>query len=419
MICGILLAALAHTIQPPPSRPPTGQQGGRDTIQDTWTLHAERVYTSTGEVLKNAIVQVEDGKITAIRAGRSRPRGALGIHAISAGMLDLSARVNTGITSVEQTSEVQPHLAVSQSVDLYDDAWERLARSGLTTVLISPFDRNVIGGRAVALKTAGPRELEARRVETRPVIRGAIGSEPSSGNHAAFGRPTDFYSRRPTTRMGVEWEWRKAFFDAVSAERLPEREFPGAAELRAALKGERLLMIQAWATQDIRTAVYLKEEMMREGFGELDLIIDAAAEAWKEPQLLVRTGTAVVLPPFSGSGRTGPERAFMAWNTAKLLVDDGVTVCLSSHGARSPAAHLDKQAGFAMRGGLTFEEALAAVTINPARVLGVEKRLGSVEIGKDADLVLWNGQPFEPTTRIVGVLVDGELVVDPRPANER
>ena len=72
------------------------------------------------------------------------------------------------------------------------------------------------------------------------------------------------------------------------------------------------------------------------------------------------------------------------------------------------------QAGYAMRGGLSFEAALAAVTIQPARMIGVEDRVGSLEVGKDADLVLWNGPPFEPSSRVVGVLLEGELVVDPR-----
>ena len=75
---------------------------------------------------------------------------------------------------------------------------------------------------------------------------------------------------------------------------------------------------------------------------------------------------------------------------------------------------LGRQAGFAMRGGLPFDAALAAVTINPARMMGVDDRVGSIEVGKDADLVLWNGTPFEPTSAIIGVLLDGVLVVDPR-----
>lgn len=414
-LAALALAAATPALPAEDPAPRAEDVAQEPAAADSLTIHAERVYTTGGEVMTDAVVEVSGGKIAGVRPGRSAPRDAVRAAAVTAGMIDLSARLNTRFYSVEQAVEVQPHLDVADSLDLYDPEWRRVARTGVTTVLVNPFDRNVIGGHGAVLKTAGQDDLGARLVEgAKTVIRGAIGTEPSAGNHPAFRRPTDFYSRRPTTRMGVEWEWRKAFFDAVAAQRLPEREFPGADELRAALAGERLLMIQAWATQDIRTAVYLKEEMVREGFGELDLVIDAAAEAWREPALLARSSTAVVLPPFDDDGRVGPDDAFLPWNAARVLVDAGVTVCLSSHGSTGAESTLDRQAGLAMRGGLSFEQALAAVTTDPARILGVEDRVGTVEAGKDADLVLWNGRPFEPTSRVIGVVVGGELVLDPR-----
>ena len=151
----------------------------------------------------------------------------------------------------------------------------------------------------------------------------------------------------------------------------------------------------------------------KEGFGNLDLVIDAAAEAWREPHFLTRTGTTIVLPPFSASGRAS-DGAFMAWTKSVALAGEGVRVCLSSHGAGPASARLDRQAGFAIRAGMTFDQALAAVTTNPAAVLGLTERVGTVEVGKDADLCLWSGKPFEATSRVVGVLVQGELASDPR-----
>ncbi|MCP3919940.1 MAG: amidohydrolase family protein [bacterium] len=381
--------------------------------ENDWTVHAKRVYTGSGDVVENAIVRVTDGKVAAILPGRSAPQNSLSVEAVTAGMIDASVRINAGVWSVEQSTEVQPQRSVADSIDVFDYRWLRAARSGVTTVYIAPLDRNVVGGTGVAMKTAGADSVDGRRLESKPIVRGAIGTDPSGGNSAAFGRPTSFFNRRPTTRMGVEWEWRKAFYDAVAAQRLPERDFEGADVMRDILAGKVRLCIQAWATQDIRTAVFLKEEMMREGFGEIDLVIDAAAEAWKEPQLLVRTKTSVILPPHPGSGRAR-DGAFMSINTAKVLVDAGVPVALSSHGARDAGERLAAQAGLAMRGGLTLEQALAAVTTTPARILGIEGRVGTVEVGKDADLVLWSGTPFEATARVSGVLVDGVLVHDPR-----
>ncbi len=377
-------------------------------------LFADVLYTGTGSDLQGALVTVAGGKITAIAGGVEPPEGALRVAAITAGMIDMSARITRGLDSIEQTSEVTPHLRVADSLDLFDRAFERQLRQGVTTVMVSPPDRNVIGGLAVVLKTGGEPTIDARLVKADAVLRGAWGNEPSAGNRPASGRPTNVYARRPTTRMGVEWEWRKAYFDAAQSKRNPALAYPGHEVVLATLRGELPVFAQAWTTQDIRTAVFLAEEMKREGFGELRLIVDAAAEAWKEPHLLVRSKTAVVLPPFPAFGRTG-DGAFMAWDVAKELVELGVPVALSSHASPDPDATLALQASYAQRGGLSFQHALAAVTRVPAELLGIADRVGTVAIGKDADLVLWNGTPFEFTTNVIGVLLEGELVVDPRP----
>ncbi|MBI5363561.1 MAG: amidohydrolase family protein [Planctomycetes bacterium] len=381
-----------------------------------WTVRATKIYTSTGRTIDKGVVIVNNGKISAVTPGSDEGDASteLRVYAVTAGLIDASARIGVSMDAVEQSREVAPEVRVASAVDLFSPAWERQVECGVTTVLVNPPDRDVIGGLGVVLKTAGDNAIAKRTLKPDAVLRGAMGSDPSQGNHPAFGRPTDFYSRRPTTRMGVEWEWRKAFFDTAQSKQDASKKFPGVERLEEVLAGKLTLSIQAWTTQDIRTAVFLKEEIEREGFGKPRLFIDAAAEAWKEPQLLARSKTPVVLPPFPVGGRTD-DGAFMAWNVAQLLQEQGIVVALSAHGNSELDGRLAMQAGYAMRGGLSFDEALAAVTINPARLLGVEDRVGSLEVGKDADLVLWNGEPFEPTARVVGVIVDGVLRVDPRP----
>jgi imidazolonepropionase-like amidohydrolase len=213
--------------------------------------------------------------------------------------------------------------------------------------------------------------------------------------------------------MGVEWEWRKAMFDALLSEGKPERAFEGQKELLAVLNGELPVIAQAFATQDIRTVIFVKEEMAREGKPKMRLIIDGGAEAWREPELLVRSGTGVILGPYAHPGRT-TDSAFYSLDTASKLHGAGVTIAFSSYNASDPGSRLANQVAFARRGGLPFDAALAAVTINPARMVGIDNRVGSIEVGKDADLALWNGTPFELTSRVVGVVLDGNLVVDPR-----
>lgn len=377
------------------------------------TVSTDVLYTGNGEARENMLVTIKDGKISSISPGRPAGEDSLHVAAITAGMVDLSSRINGATRSVEETSEVTPHIRVADSLDLYDRAWDRQLRHGVTTVVSSPFDNNCIGGLSVALKTGGEPNLEARLVKADAALRGAFGSQPSSKNHPAFGRPTDFYSRRPTTRMGVEWIWRKAFYDALYAEGKQDRAFDGVEQLVAALNGELPVFAQAWATQDIRTAVYLKEEMAGEGKPGMRLIIDCGAEAWRELDFLVRTKTAVVLPPFPANGRTG-DGSFFAGDAAAKLHEAGVPIALSSHNAMLPGGYLGDQAAYARRGGLPFDAALAAVTITPARMIGIDDRVGTVEVGKDGDLALWNGTPFELSSKVVGVVLNGELVIDPR-----
>lgn len=381
-----------------------------------WTIHADVVHTAAGEAIEGGVVGVDRGRIAAVGPGAAA--GAdLSVAAITPGMIDLSARIDLGQESVEESREIVPEMRMADALNLYANAWDRQARSGVTTVLINPLDRAVIGGHGVLVKTAGPDSTAARIVMEAPVMRAAMGSLPSRSN-LSFGRPdiwNDFRQRRPTTRMGVEWALRKSFYDAAYAREDDAYAFPGHEALWPVLDGELPLMIQAWATQDIRTSIFLKEEIEREGLGQPRLILDAAAEAWREPELLKRSGAAVVLPPYPSTGRT-TDGAFMPLDLAKTLNDLGVTIALSSHGAAEIGARLDRQAGFAMRGGLSFEDALAAVTSAPAAMVGAQDRIGSIEVGKDADLVLWSGPPFELTSRVVGVLVGGRLIVDPRPA---
>ena len=378
--------------------------------QKVSSVSAKKVYVGTGKVLEGGVVSISDGKIDSVSGG-----GSEDVFAITPGLVDLGARAGAILWSVEQSNEVTARLSNGEALDPWGLEWDRLVKSGVTTVLATPLDQNVVGGLSQVVKTAGADSIAARTVRKDSVLRGAMGQQPSQRNSPAFGRPTDFYARRPTTRMGVEWEWRSAFHKtALGQNEGGERE-----TLTKALKGELVLSIAAWTTQDIRTTVYAVEEVKQkelfrsQGLDKPRVVIDAAAEAWKEPQLLARNQIPVVLPPFTATGRTR-EGAFLPRNAAEELRKAGVVFALSAHGSGAYDSNLATQAGAAMSGGLPFDEALKAVTSTPARLVGAEARVGSLEEGKDADLALWNGEPFEPTSRVVAVIVDGVLVWDGR-----
>ena len=367
-------------------------------------VSADRIYTAAGDPIDGGTIAIAGSKIAAVVPGAAGSDDALHVAAITPGMVDLSPRIHLADLSVEESAEVVAHLDTAIGADLFDDRWDGLLASGVTTVMYNPADEACVGGLLTVMKTGGEESLAARAVERDVALRGAFGVHASRGNRPVFGSPSTHFSRRPTTRMGTEWVHRKTFYDALYAMDDEARRFDGWAEIASVLRGERPYIVQASATQDIRTAIYLKEE-----FGFPNLVVDAAAEAWKEPQLLARSGTAAVLPPHAPQGRTAIDNGFLAFNTAKVLTDLGVPVALSSHGRSDLTGSLAAQAGYAMRGGLTRAEALAAVTLTPARLAGVDDRVGSIEVGKDADLVLWSGEPFAATSRVLGVVLNGEV----------
>jgi len=198
--------------------------------------------------------------------------------------------------------------------------------------------------------------------------------------------------------MGVEWEWRKAFYDAAASRKDASRTFAGSNFVLRALAGDLTLAVQAWTTQDIRTAVFLKEEIERELGGHPRMIIDAAAEAWKEPELLVRSKVAVVLPPFPPGGARVARARDRSWpgTSRASSTTKAFPIALSSHGLPGIEDRLPMQAAYAMRGGLSFGDALDAVTIMPARMLGVENRVGSIEVGRTPTSCSGTGRRSSP-----------------------
>lgn len=368
-------------------------------------ISADAVYSASGNLLEGGTIAIAGGKIAAVVPGGESGEAGLHVAAITPGFIDLHPLINLGDPSVEESNELQPSMRSLNSIDLFDKRWDRLLKSGVTSVLVSPANENVIGGLSAVLKTGGAPRIAERLVVDTNALCGTFGTQAARGNHPVRGRPTDFFSRRPTTRMGTEWVHRKAFYDTLAAMGNDSRQFDGWESMASVLNGELPFFVQASATQDIRTAIYLKEE-----FSIPRMVILAAAESWKEPTLLTRSGVAIVLPPFPAQGRTAIDNGFLAWNAGKQLSDLGVPLALSSHGDASASGNLGMQAGYAMRGGLGFDEALAAITITPARLAGIDSRVGTIEVGKDADLVLWSGKPFAATSRVIGVVLDGQLV---------
>ena len=374
-----------------------------------------KIYPVAGDPIDDGVLIVAGGKVQLVAgADASLPVGATIVECqgtvITPGLVD--AGTSIGLTSRdanEQGEEITPQVHVLDAIDPQDKRFDRARASGVTTLQVGAGNRNVIGGLGVVLKNRG-ETTRKMLLRDESGLRLALGAQPSRGNRAIrFGTPTSIYARRPTTRMGVVWEARKAFYDAleyreqktVPAGEQPPPTDPGMEVLLRAIDRELVVHTTAQSEQDIRTALRLAEE-----FG-YETLVEGGTEAWSVIEELSASGVNVLLSsPASVDPGSRADGAELRLGTVKALADAGIRFAIQTGQEGSPLS-LIEEAMMAVRNGLDEDKALAAITQVPAEILGVDDRVGSLQAGRDADFVLWTGSPFDPTTRTKAVYIDG------------
>ncbi|MEO6594008.1 MAG: amidohydrolase family protein [Planctomycetota bacterium] len=376
-----------------------------------------RILLGGDAVLENGVLIVAGGKIQAVGGGSQViPDGASVVDCtgktITAGLIDAAFRGGASPNDLnEQSEEVTPQLRVLDSLDPDDPAFERARRAGVTAVHVMPGTRNVIGGLGCVVKTFGT-DPASMVLKEDVSLRVVMGAEPSIGNRAIRGGNVDsIYYRRPTSRMGVVWEARKAFYDAKEALELtlgavPPPSNPGREVLMRVLQGKLTAYTTARSEQDIRTALRLAQE-----FG-YKTVIDEAQDAYLVADELAAAKVTVLLGAPSATtmtGMAGADGADPRSLTAGLLAQRGIPFVVTT-GTNQAALDLVREAMFAVRNGLSRAQALDAVTILPARLLGIDDRTGSLAPGKDADFVVWSHDPLDPAATAESVHINGNSV---------
>jgi len=373
-------------------------------------VKAGRILTISGEPIENGVILIEDGKITEIGTGIEIPEGAAVVDAgksiVMPGLVDASAAAPVRGDLNEQSSEITPTLRISDALDPQSKALKRVVQTGVTTLFVSPGRRNIIGGLGVVVKPTGkiPRQMIVKDEAALTVV---MDLDSTQGNRIPRGQsPVNFYYRRPGTRMAIIWMLRKSFFDAQQQADSERIEDPNLAILSAALKDEIPIHVNARRAIVIRAALKVADE-----YG-LKLILQECTEGYKVAGQLAERKIPVVLGPFyyyprnTGQYREGRK---VNWNNAGILAKAGVKVALAS-GEQSGAIDILTAATFAVRHGMNRAEALKAITITPAEILGVADRVGSLEKGKDADIIILSGDPLNVTTRVEKVILNGKTV---------
>ena len=280
-----------------------------------------------------------------------------------------------------------------------------MVQTGITTLYVSPGLRNVIAGLGAVIKPTGktPEEMVIKKDAALTVV---MSRDSAYGNRIPRSQPPyNFYYRRPTTRMAIIWMLRKGFFDAQEYAGFGEKDDPDLDILASALDDKIPVRLNVRLAINIRTALKLAEEY------DLKLVLDECTEGYKVAEEIAEKKIPVILGPFYYYPRNMGqyEGRDINWNNAGILTKTGVKVALAS-GAQAQSIDLLRAAAFAVRHGMPKDEALKAVTITPAEIIGVAERVGTLEKGKDADMLILSGDPLKVTTRIEKVILNGKTV---------
>lgn len=373
-----------------------------------------KIVTITNGIIENGAILIEDGKIKAVGADIAIPQGCEVIDAkggwVTPGLIDCHTHLcgffgrNTmpgDSDGNEVTDPITPQLRAIDYVNPDDIAVGITRDAGFTTCYTLPGSANLIGGVGVAIKLRG-RTAEEMAIDGTQQMKFALGENPK--------RVYGGHSKAPKTRMASAAMVREVLTKAreyadkqdshAKGEKGDKPAFDAKLEaLVPVVRGQMRCRMHAHRSDDIMTHVRTAEE-----FG-LDFVIEHATEGWKIPDILAKRNVGCVIGPVL----TGYSKAEL-WDAtlanAGILDKAGVNVCLTADDSTN-TRYLPIHVGMLIREGMDEKSAFEAVTIRPAKLLGLDSRMGSIEPGKDADIAVWDGHPFSNMTTCKAVFIDG------------
>jgi imidazolonepropionase-like amidohydrolase len=291
----------------------------------------------------------------------------------------------------ETAEALTPHIRAIDGVYPLDPGFSDAVKSGITTVNVMPGSANVIGGTTSVIKTTG-KNIKKMIIQEVSGLKMALGENPkrihSHGNNDSI------------TRMGIMGMLREAFYKANHADNI---EDPRITPIVMALKREIPVRIHAHRADDIISALRFAEEF------NLDLRIEHCTEGHLIASELSGLDLMVSVGP-TLTRRSKVELKNKTWKTYQELTNHGVEVSITTDHPYTPIQYLNICASLAVREGLSEQKALEGITILPAKNLKLDNNLGSIEVGKEADLVLWSHHPFHYLAKPKWTMIGGEFI---------
>ena len=375
-------------------------------------VRGETVYTMAGAPLADGVVLIRDGKIEKVGKAAEVKIGndytVLSGKVVTPGLID--AHTVVGLAGyynqphdqdqLDKSSPIQPELRALDAYNPREKLVEWLRGLGVTTLHTGQAPGALASGQSILVKTVG-NTVEEVLLDSAAMVTLTLGSAVSR-NYKSPGTSAKGVAMLRTELLKAR-EYQKKMANKDISKR-PARDLKLEA-LAMVLSGKLPALITANRAVEIMTALRLANEF---GFR---LILDGAAEAYLVLEEIRAAGVPVIIHPTMARPR-GDSRN-LSLETAAKLHQAGIPFAFQSgYESYVPKTRVVLfEAAIAAANGLAREDALAALTINSAKILGIDRRVGSLEKGKDADLVIFGGDPFEYTTHVCTVMVDGEVVV--------
>ena len=372
------------------------------------------IKTMAGAELENGFVLIgDDGKILAVGADIPAPEGALVIDAegrlVTPGCVEAHCHIGLhnemmrweGMDYNEAVDPLTPHLRAIDSINPMDEAFGLALEGGVTTACTGPGSANVVGGTFAAIKLYGKR-VDNMLIKPQAAMKIAFGENPKG----CYGQAA---KKSPVTRMAVAGLLRELLFKTRRyMEDKENGKNPGFdMKLEAmipVLKKEMPLKAHAHRADDIFTAIRVAKEF------DVDLTLDHCTDGSLIADELAQEGLPIFVGPSLG-GKSKIELSHKSFKTPGELYEAGNFVSIITDAPVIPLQYLPMCAGLAVDSGLPYEEGWKAITINPAKALGIDSRVGSLEAGKDADIVIWTADPITTVgAKAWKTFVDGKIV---------
>jgi len=363
-------------------------------------------------------VAIENGKIVAVGQSLSysdaEVRDVTGMT-VMPGIVDPHCHIGMwedamgfeGADGNECTNPITPELRAIDAINPYDRCFEEAAAGGVTTCVTGPGSANVIGGQFVAIKTYGD-SVDDMVLRFPVAVKAAFGENPK--------RVYNGKNQTPSTRMATAALMRKALIEAqeyneklergkADPEKMPERNL-GKEILARVIRRELPMKIHAHRADDILTAIRICREF------KLRYTLDHCTEGYlitdKLKEALSEDCEGIIVGPLL-TDRSKIELKNLSFKAPKVLEQAGIEYAMMTDHPVTPEQYLPICTAVAVREGASEESALKAITINAAKITGIADRVGSIEVGKDADIAVFSGHPFDFRSRCVLTLVNGKV----------